>query len=196
MLKVLGLSGTPRKDGNSDQLLQYALQPFHDAGAELQLIRLSELSVQPCRACEVCQQGRPCVIDDDMHRIYAGFRWCDALLVASPVYYRNINAHLMAVLERHYAILPEKALTGKVGGAIAVGRGAGQAKTLSALYTWMLSCGIICVPGELNGVTATASMPRDIMEQPDKLQQAVLLGQNVLHVTKQLYHSHQDKAAG
>ncbi len=39
MLKVLGLSGTPRKDGNSDQLLQYALQPFYDAGAEVQLIR-------------------------------------------------------------------------------------------------------------------------------------------------------------
>lgn len=52
------------------------------------------------------------------------------------------------------------------------------------IYTWMLSCGMICVPGELNGVTAVADKPGEILDQANRLRQAEILGENVLGLTR------------
>jgi multimeric flavodoxin WrbA len=190
MLKVMGIFGTPRKNGNSDILLEYALKPFKDQGWQIEHYRLSEMTIYPCRACEEkCKRGiDKCIIDDDMHHIYEAFSWCDAIIISSPVYSRNICSQLMAVLDRYYAVDIHRPLEGKVGGAIAVGRGTcgGQTITINAIYNWMLSCGIVCVPGELNGVTAVASEPGDILKQENRLKQAEILGSNILNVTKKL----------
>ncbi|MBN1976823.1 MAG: flavodoxin family protein [Anaerolineae bacterium] len=187
-MNVLGISGTPRKNGNSDILLQHALRPFEEAGWEATLLRLRELTVKPCLACEHCTAHGSCALDDDMHLFYDAFRRCDALIVATPVYYRNVCAHLMAVMERHYGVREKRPLAGKPGGAIAVGRGSGggQALTIDRIYTWMLSCGALCVPGELNGLTAVADEPGDVLRQEKRLRQARVLGENVMHVAERL----------
>ncbi len=189
MMNILGISGTPRKNGNSEILLRYALHPFEEQGWQVKCFLLSELTIQPCRACEgKCRGLGNCVIDDDMHYIYEAYPWCDAVLISSPVYSRNICSQLMAVLDRYYAVHALRPLAGKVGGAIAVGRGTcgGQAITINAIYNWMLSCGVICVPGELNGVTAVASEPGDVLNQEKRLRQAEVLGSNVLNVAERL----------
>jgi len=188
-MNVLGISGTPRKDGNSEILLRYALQPFEKQGWQVKHFRLSELTIQPCRGCEEeCKGQGNCIIKDDMHYIYEAFRWCDAIILSSPVYSRNISSQLMAVLDRYYAVYVERPLEGKAGGAIAVGRGTsgGQTITINVIYNWMLTCGVICVPGELNGVTAVASEPGDILKQENRLRQAEILGRNVLNVANKL----------
>jgi len=187
-MNVLGVSGTPRENGNSDILLQHALAPFEREGWKVRLLRVRELTVEPCLACEHCTTHGSCAVDDDMHLFYDAFRWCDAIIVASPVYYRNVSAQLLAVLDRHYAVREERPLEGKAGGAIAVGRGTsgGQTITINMIYTWMLSCGIVCVPGELNGLTAVADEPGDVLAQEKRLRQADALGTNVLHVAEKL----------
>jgi len=151
-------------------------------------LRIRELDIKPCRGCDECRKTGTCAIDDDMHKIYEAFRWCDAIIVSSPVYSRNICAQLMAVLDRHYAVNVERPLEGKAGGAIAVGAGTcgGQTITIMAIYNWMLSCGVICVPGELNGVTAVAREEGEILKQPNRLRQAEILGENVLSVARKL----------
>ena len=188
-MNVLGISGSFRHKSNSHILLQHALQPFEETGWDVTLIRLRGLTVKPCDACEYCRtHDSDCRIDDDMHRFYGAFRQCDALIVASPVYFRNICAQVMAVFNRFHAIFPERSLEGKVGGAIAVGAGGGggQAITISAIYNWMLSCGMICVPGELNGVTAVARDEGEVLEQKQRLVQARLLGEKVLDISVRL----------
>jgi multimeric flavodoxin WrbA len=94
----------------------------------------------------------------------------------------------MSVLDRHHAVSKKRPLEGKVGGSMAVGRGTGggSAITITAIYNWMLSCGIICVPGELNGVTAVASEPGDILKQENRLRQAEILGENVMKIAKKI----------
>jgi multimeric flavodoxin WrbA len=188
-LNVLGISGTPRENGNSDILLQHALHPFEEAGWEVTLLRLCELTVKPCLACELCSLHGSCAIDDDdMHLFYDAFRRCDALIVATPTYSRNVSAQLLAVMDRHYGVEKERPLAGKPGGAIAVGRGTcgGQAIAINAIYTWMLSCGMVCVPGELNGLTAVADEPGDVLQQEKRLRQARVLGENVMHVAEKV----------
>lgn len=182
-MRVLGISGTLREGGNSVHLLGAALEPFAQAGWERERILLSETQVSPCTGCEGCGGTRLCVIDDGMQRIYEAFSACDAMVIASPVYWRNVPAQLKALFDRTYG-MGGRRLAGKAGGAIAVGRGTGggQAIVLNIIHNYYLSCGMLCVPGELNGLSAAADKPGDILSQPRRLEQARVLGRNVLEV--------------
>ncbi|MCL2421003.1 MAG: flavodoxin family protein [Defluviitaleaceae bacterium] len=180
-MTILGISGTPRKQGNSEVLLSAALEPFAEAGYEVIKILLSEKNISPCTGCETCVENEFCHINDDMAEIYAAYKKCDAIIISAPVYYRNVPAQLKAVFDRTFAA-KNRPLKGKLGGAIAVGRGAGcgQSITLNVIYNFYLSSGALCVPGELNGVHAVADKPGDILAQPHRLEQARILGSNVL----------------
>ncbi|MCL2362567.1 MAG: flavodoxin family protein [Defluviitaleaceae bacterium] len=180
-MTVLGISGTPRKLGNSEALLDAALKPFVAANWDVAKILLSEKTIHPCTGCETCVEKRTCSIDDDMHEIYTAYNKCDAIIISSPVYYRNVPAQLKALFDRTFAA-KNAPLRGKLGGAIAVGRGhgSGQSIVLNVIYNFYLSCGALCVPGELNGVNAVADKPGDILYQPRRLEQAQVLGRNIL----------------
>ena len=184
-MNILGISGTPRKHGNSEILLDAALEPFVQAKWETTKILLSDKTVHPCTGCESCVENSACPINDDMHEVYAAYERCNAIIISAPVYWRNVPAQLKAVFDRTYAA-KNAPLKGKLGGAIAVGRGqgAGQAITLNIIYNFYLSCGALCVPGELNGVSAVADKPGDILSQPRRLEQARVLGRNILSYVK------------
>ena len=189
-MNVLGISGTPRRNGNSHILLEHSLAPFRESGWDVTILRLHDLTVRPCNACDHCRshEGK-CTIDDDMHLFYEAFRRCHALIISTPVYYRNVSAQLKAVFDRHYAVTSEQPLRGKPGGAIAVGagQGGGQAMTLAIVHNWLSSCGALTVPGELNGVSAVAQAEGDIVSQGKRLKQARILGENVLQVAAKLF---------
>lgn len=95
------------------------------------------------------------------------------------------------MFDRTYAVQASRPLAGKVGGAIAIGRGTGggQALTLTIIHNFFLSCGAICVPGELNGVSAVADAPGEILTQPKRLNQAKILGQNMLRIAEYISQS-------
>lgn len=187
-MNVIGISGTPRKKGNSELLLRYALKPFENNGWNVKTFLLSDLEIKPCNACDSCRETGTCIINDDMQKIYEAFRWCNAIIISTPVHFLNVSAQLLALLNRHYAVDGERPLEGKVGGAIAVGGGTsgGQTLAINAIYSWMLSCGIISVPGVLYGVKAVASKPGDVLNQKNLLKQAEILGLNILKATKLL----------
>ena len=184
-MNILGISATPRKGGNSEHLLNAALEPFDEAGWDITKILLSEKSIQPCTGCETCIKNRRCSINDDMNEIYQAFKQCNAIIISAPAYYRNVPAQLKAVIDRTHAA--HGLLKGKFGGAISVGRGSsggGQCIVLTIINNYYLSCGMLCVPGELNGVVATADKPGDILSQPRRLEQASFLGRNILSYAK------------
>lgn len=188
-MKLLAISGSPRPNSNSRVLIDHAIKPFKEANWEIALFDISEFDIRPCDGCDIClSNGNKCVIDDDMHKIYKEFFECDAMIVSSPVYNRTFSSKLSAALERGYSVRLLDPLRMKPGGAMAVGAGTGcgQNNTLQAIYTWMLSYGMICVPGELNGVTAKASVAGEIIHQERRLRQAEILGKNVLEVAERM----------
>ena len=187
-MNVLGISGTPRKGGNSEILLDAALEPFVEADWDVTRILLSEKKIEPCTGCETCTERRNCHINDDMSEIYSAFEKCNAIIISAPSYYRNVPAQLKAVMDRTFAA--KGSLKGKFGGAISVGRGSsggGQCIVLTLIHNYYLSSGVLCVPGELNGVVATADKPGDILSQPHRLEQTRILGRNILQYTKRYF---------
>ena len=164
-MNVLGISGTPRKCGNSEILLEASLEPFYNKNWNVEKIFLSENHINPCIGCDFCVINGYCNINDDMVKLYSGYKNCDAIIISSPAYYRNVPSQLKALFDRTYAVKDRNVLRGKLGGAMAVGRGSsggGQSIVISIIYNFYLSCGILCVPGELNGVCATADKIGDI----------------------------------
>lgn len=182
-MRVLGISGTPRPGGNTEVLLDAALEPFRAAGWSVDRVVLSQSEIHPCTGCDACRDGSGCHLPSDgMEAVYRAMRTCDAILVATPVYWRNVTAQLKALFDRSYALRDEHPLRGKPGGAIAVGRGSGggQSIALTIIHNFFLSAGAVCVPGELNGVSAVADRPGDIADQPNRLEQARILGRHVM----------------
>ena len=181
-MNILGMSGTPRKGGNSELLLNAALEPFIEAHWNIKRVLISEKTVNPCVGCEYCNDNQGCCINDDMQEIYEAYHWCNAVIISSPSYWRNVPAQLKAVFDRTHAAKC-RPLKGKLGGAIAVGRstgGGGQTDVLTDIHNFYLSCGMLCVPGEMNGVVASADKPGDILSQPRRLEQARVLGKNII----------------
>jgi multimeric flavodoxin WrbA len=179
MHKILCVSGSKRKNGNSEALIQLMLKSF-SPHCEVRWVKMSEINIQGCLGCDFCTKNHEkCVQNDDMKIVYDGFRWCDALVVSTPVYSRNVCSQVMALMDRHYAVKTSRPLEGKLGSAIAVGAGAGQAIAISSIHNWLLSCGALCVPGELNGITASGFEKGQILENPIYVRQTQKLAFNI-----------------
>ena len=91
-MNILGISGTPRKDGNSEILLDTALEPFVEAHWDIKKILLSEKKIEPCNGCDTCVVEKVCCINDDMIEIYSAYEKCDAIIISS-VFSESKNFH-------------------------------------------------------------------------------------------------------
>ena len=100
---VLILSGSPRKNGNSDLLCDEFMKGAIEAGHQVEKIRVAEKNIGYCRACYGCKDTGVCVIKDDMAEVLQKMINCDVLVLASPVYFYSIDAQLKAVIDRSVA---------------------------------------------------------------------------------------------
>ena len=99
-MKVLAISSSPRKGGNSDVLCDEFLKGAAENGHETQKIRLSEKKISPCVACYGCMETHVCVRKDDMAEILAAMRAADLIVLASPVYFYSICAQMKTMIDR------------------------------------------------------------------------------------------------
>ena len=130
MIRILGVSGSPIKGGNTEAFLEKALkfaESFEDVST--QMVSLAEKKISDCIHCNWCltkqKEGKPCAQQDAMQEIYPLVLEADALLLASPVYVARLSGSMACFLDRlrafahgnHY----KGRLTDKVGGALGVG---------------------------------------------------------------------------
>ena len=102
--KVLILSGSPRKDGNSDILCDEFLAGAREAGNEVEKLRVAALKIHPCSACYYCRDhGGRCVHQDDMAQVLQKMIDADVIVLASPVYFYSIDGQLKTVIDRTLA---------------------------------------------------------------------------------------------
>ena len=104
MKKVLILSGSPRKGGNSDLLCDEFARGALNAGNEVEKIRLQEKKIANCLGCYYCvEHGGKCAIQDDMAELLEKMIACDVLVLASPVYFYSVCAQMKATIDRTVA---------------------------------------------------------------------------------------------
>lgn len=100
MSTVLAVAASARRGGNSDILLDRALEPFQNSGASIERVVPFDLSITPCRSCHGCWKSGRCVVRDQMQDLYAKFCEVDHVVVASPIYFTSLPGHFKVMIDR------------------------------------------------------------------------------------------------
>jgi multimeric flavodoxin WrbA len=112
-MQVLFFNGSPRKNGNTAELLDKAREGAVSQGAKTELIQLNRLNIKGCQACFSCKKrggesfGK-CVLADDMAPLYKKIEQSDAIFIGSPIYFGTITAATKAFIERLFPYLSYK----------------------------------------------------------------------------------------
>lgn len=102
--KIVVLSGSPRKGGNSELLCDQFIRGATEAGNQVEKICLREKQINFCTACDACQRnGGTCVRKDDMADILEKMIHADVIVMATPVYFYTMNAQMKTLIDRTYA---------------------------------------------------------------------------------------------
>jgi len=99
-MKILGIMGSPRKNGNTHILIDEILKGAKSAGAETEIILLSEHTIRECNGCLHCWKGLECTKQDGMNALYNLIEESDVLVFGTPVYWYGPTAIMKAFLDR------------------------------------------------------------------------------------------------
>ena len=106
-MKVLAISSSPRLHGNSDFLCDQFLKGAAEAGHTVEKIRLAEMEIAPCSACNACQSGGVCVKKDGMADTLEKTISADIIVLATPVYFYSMSAQMKIFIDRCFARFQE-----------------------------------------------------------------------------------------
>ena len=182
--RVLVLKGSPREKGNSSLLADQVAAGASAAGVQVECIVLQNMNIQPCNACDVCQETGTgeCILDDDMQTLYPRLLKADAIVIASPIYWYTMSAQTKLCIDRWYALdTPQgNLLAGKrIGIVLTYGDVDPFASgAVNAIHTFRDIFRNIKAP-IVGIVYGSASNAGDIQNQPALLEQAYKLGQEL-----------------
>lgn len=182
---VLGIAGSPRRHGNSEQLLDACLAGAEGAGARARKLAAADLAIRPCQGCNACSLTGECVIHDQMRDAYAAIDAAQAIVVASPVFFATVPGVLKVLFDRMQPYwarthVLKQPLPARRPGALLLVRGGGDPYGfVAAEYAIKSVFAVLGVDliGEVN-VTGVDS-PSDIGRHPDALDRARSLGGRV-----------------
>jgi multimeric flavodoxin WrbA len=107
-VKILGIAGSPRRNGNTDLLLAEFLKGAVSKGAEVKTIYLNDLKISPCQHCDSCFEAGTCKIQDEMQTIYTELEKADVIVLASPVQFSGPPAAVKAMIDRCQSLWARK----------------------------------------------------------------------------------------
>jgi len=185
-MKVLGIVGSARK-GNGLALTEAALAGAKAAGAEVELIRLADITIKPCLDCNYCKnpENKYCIQKDGMQDLYRKIEAADGIVFSSPVYFGRASALYLSFIDRMYAManpdfsskLPKgkKFATivtiGSMGEDVAEGIHAANAAVFGGMFGWT-DCGLFW--------KNMMHDPKAASGQPESLEEAKALGKKLV----------------
>jgi multimeric flavodoxin WrbA len=183
-MKTLGILGSARRGGNTEILLDVALEEVQLKGGAASKIALREKAIAPCDGCMGCNPSGDCVIQDDMQEVYEAIRNADAVIWASPVYYWSMSGLTKMALDRTFALnFPKLQQAGKIGGLILVAgiRGSISAAnpfhmyfTYNHMFAAEVVWGYAAEQGAIRNDAFALNLTRAMVHQMDALHKANL----------------------
>jgi multimeric flavodoxin WrbA len=177
LMNVVYISGSPRKNSNTDCLLN-CIQSCTDG----EFIKLADYAIEPCRSCWACRENGCCVVDDDMETIIVPkLLAADAIVLGTPVYFNNVTAQLKAFIDRTWSIRGK--LKDKIGAAVVVGRRYGAEGAITAINAFFLKHDMIVAN---RGISGIAFEPGEIRDDVESVEAAERLGDRILGLYRAL----------
>ena len=191
-MKVLGLMGSPRRQGNTELLLDKALEGAREAGAEVEKVLVSKLKISPCLEIYACLKDGNCFIKDDMQLLYKKLLEADHVVFASPIFFYSITSQAKAIVDRCQALWARRHVLGmgkedkreRRGVFVSVGATQGQKLFDGAVLTVKYFFDAIGVKYAGDLLVRGIDDKGQIEERPAALQDAFRLGQELVSVSR------------
>lgn len=202
-MRVLGISGSPRKGKTTDRLVQEVLSAVE---VDTEFISLAGKKISPCIACLGCVDDNICKVKDDMTELRAKIVEADAYVIGAANYYSMLNGAAHCFLERFYQFRHQegKSVAGKLGAAVGVGGGmpdfpvqnikkffeynqiecVGEVTAQGAASCFSCGHGESCKVGAIHmffgpGTKITDEIIPDLSKQPEKIEETHALGKRL-----------------
>ena len=105
-MKIVVITGSPRKNGNSFAMTEAFIRAAESLGHTVQRFDAALLQIGGCRACQTCfKTGKACSFDDDFNRIAPAVLEADAVVYTMPVYWYSIPAQIKGVIDRIFSLV-------------------------------------------------------------------------------------------
>ena len=182
-MKVLGINGSARKDGNTAIIMNKVFEELNKQGIETELVQFAGQIIEPCKACWACGEQKNCVHRKDIFReTFDKMMEADGILLGSPVYSANISASMQAFLERAAVVcdMNRGSLNNKykVGASVVALRRGGALSTVDAMNHFFMNQEMVIV-GSTYWNMVYGQMPGDVLKDEEGLQNMQNLGENI-----------------
>ena len=104
-MKVIGIVGSPRKNGNTNILVQQVLEGAAEAGAETRNFILNEMNYSGCQGCNYCKSHDKCKLEDDLMELFDELASADGVVFGSPIYFGQFTGQMRLFLDRCYSLI-------------------------------------------------------------------------------------------
>ena len=182
-MKVIGINGSPRKNGNTKQLIETVFKPLNELGIETELVQLGGRQVHGCTACGKCREvlDKQCHIKNDaINECILKMIEADGIILGSPVYFTDVTTEMKALIDvaGYVARGNGHIFKRKLGaGVISVRRG-GALHTFETINNFFLISQMI-IPGSSYWNFAFGGKPGDVLNDEEGINTMKTLGENM-----------------
>lgn len=149
-MKVVAVSGSARRGGNTAALIEVALEPLRAEGHDCSLIETAGREIRGCTACGRCREVRDAQChgrQDFGNEIISEIYSADAVIFASPTYFADVSSEMKAIIDRagYVARSQPEVLSRKPGAALVAVRRGGAIHALDTMNHFFLISDMILI---------------------------------------------------
>lgn len=190
-MKVIGINGSSRKDGNTAILIRYVLSALENEGVETELIQLAGEKIISCKACYHCFEAKDkrCAVNNDIvNELIEKMLSAHGIILGSPTYFADVSSKMKALIDRIGFVSRANGdfLKRKAGAAVVSVRRAGAIHAFDSINHFFLIAQMI-VPGSNYWNVGVGRDIGDVEHDEEGVKVMQMLGQNMAWLLKRIY---------
>ena len=180
-MRVVAFNGSPRKNGNTAQIIKLAFAELEKQGIETELVQVGGVLKQGCTGCNYCHKhkSKGCVISSDpLNEWIETIAAADGIILGSPVYFNDVTSEMKALIDRagYVARANDRMYKHKVGAAVVAVRRNGAVHALDTMFHFLSNMQMFIVGGSNNVI---ANRIGDVEKDTEGRQNMQTLGENM-----------------
>ena len=189
---AIAVNGSPRAGGNTEILLQEAVDQLAENGWQTELVQVGGTAIRGCLACYKCFENKDleCIIKNDgFNEIFSKMLRADAMILGSPTYFAAVSADLKALIERagFVAYANDHAFSGKIGAAVVAVRRGGATHVFDSI-NHMFQMSRMIIPGSTYWNMGLGGASGQVESDAEGLQTMQNLGKNMVWLLKKIHN--------
>lgn len=189
-MKVVAINGSPKAQGNTNQLIEKVFDEFKKENIETELIHIANEPLSGCRACMKCWEikNEKCIFANDIiNECVQKAKEADAIILGSPTYFANVSAEMKAFIDRVGMVTQANGnlLKRKLGAAVVAVRRSGEIHTFNSMNHFFL-IGEMIVVGSSYWNNGHGKMPGEVQNDQEGMTTMKNLGKNIVWTLKKI----------